>query len=460
MMTTMDIVKSDAPPDRPARAATAGSLLAMLVAALGTSIANVALPDLAVAFQAPIGLVQWAVTGYLLAITAGIVIAGRLGDLVGHRRALAAGLVLFVLAGAAAAMAPGLAVLIAARVVQGLGASLMMALPAAHLRAITPSALLGAAMGLLGTASAVGTALGPALGGGVIAASGWRAAFALTAALGIVALALLARGPAPEAKSAGAARLDLPGAFLLALASATFALALTRAEGSNMAALLALSAIAFAVFLRVEAVSSAPLVDPGALREPGLAAGLVMNALIATVMMATLIAGPVYLSRALGLPVAQVGLALAVGPVLSALSGVPSGRLVDRFGGRVAMVTGLAVVTAGALGLAFLPMAFGLPGYLSAIAVLTPGYQLFQAANTTEALTATPSDRRGVVSALLGLARNLGLVSGSAGLGGLFAWMAEPGGADKAASALQLTFTIAAVLAAVALAVALRPRRG
>ena len=124
------------------------------------------------------------------------------------------------------------------------------------------------------------------------------------------------------------------------------------------------------------------------------------------------------------------------------------------------MTAGLAAAAIGALGLAVLPMAFGLAGYLAAIAVLTPGYQLFQAANTTEALAVTAVDRRGVISALLGLARNLGLVSGAAGLGGLFAWIAEPGGAAAVTSALQVTFAVAAVLAAMALAIALRPRRG
>ncbi len=459
-MLKVGTIEEDQPADGAARAATAGSLLAMLLAALGTSIANVALPDLAAAFDAPLASVQWVVTCYLLAITAGIVIAGRLGDMFGHRRALVFGVVLFVLSGVVAALAPGLAVLIAARAMQGLGASLMLALPAAHLRAITPKNRLGAAMGLLGTASAVGTALGPALGGVVIGAASWRAAFVLTSALGIVALALLARGPGPVAAKAAKAGLDLPGALLLALGATAYALAFSRAEGRDTVLLLAVSGIAFWAFLRVEAKAPAPLVDPMALREPGLVAGMLMNALVATVMMATLIAGPVYLARALGLPVGQIGLVLAVGPVLSALTGFPSGRLVDRFGTRTVMTAGLAAAAIGALGLAVLPMAFGLAGYLAAIAVLTPGYQLFQAANTTEALAVAAVDRRGVISALLGLARNLGLVSGAAGLGGLFAWIAEPGGAAAVTSALQVTFAVAAVLAAMALAIALRPRRG
>ncbi len=442
----------------PVRGGAAGPVLAMLLAALGTSIPNVSLPELAAGFAAPMAAVQWVVTGYLLALTAGIVLAGRLGDLVGHGRALIAGTLLFALAGLVAALAPALPVLVAARIAQGLGAALMMALPAAHLRAVTPAAGLGAAMGMLGTASAVGTALGPALGGAAVAAFGWRAIFLLTAGLGAAAAAVLSRGGAPG-QGRERVQLDVRGAGLLALAVAAYALGLTRAEGWSSAALLGLAATAFVLFLRWEAAASSPLVDPAALREPGLAAGMAMNFLIATVMMATLIAGPVYLSRALGMAAAELGLVLAVGPVISALCGVPSGRLVDRFGGRKVMAAGLSAAMAGALGIAVLPMAFGPAGWLAAIAVLTPGYQLFQAANTTVAMAAARADRRGVVSALLGLARNLGLITGAAGLGGLFAALAAPGDIASVAWALRATFAVAAALAALALAIALRSRR-
>src|SRR5204863_836759 len=111
-----------------ARWALAGLSLSMLLSSLGTSIANVALPTLAEAFNASFQDVQWIVLAYLLAITTVIVSVGRLGDIVGRRRLLLAGIALFTLASALSGIAPTLWLLIAARAAQGLGAAIMMAL--------------------------------------------------------------------------------------------------------------------------------------------------------------------------------------------------------------------------------------------------------------------------------------------------------------------------------------------
>ena len=168
--------------------ALASLSLSMLLSSLGTSIANVGLPTLAQAFGASFQEVQWVVLAYLLAITTLIVSVGRLGDLIGRRRLLLAGIVLFTVASVLCGVAPTLWLLIAARAAQGLGAAVMMALTMAFVGETVPKARTGSAMGLLGTMSAVGTALGPSLGGVLIAGFGWRAIF-------LVNLPLWARWP-------------------------------------------------------------------------------------------------------------------------------------------------------------------------------------------------------------------------------------------------------------------------
>lgn len=145
------------------RWALASLSLSMLLSSLGTSIANVGLPTLAQAFNASFQQVQWVVLAYLLAITTLIVSVGRLGDLAGRRRLLLAGIFLFTVASALCGLAPTLSLLIASRAVQGLGAAIMMALTMAFVGETVPKAKTGSAMGLLGTMSAIGTALGPSL---------------------------------------------------------------------------------------------------------------------------------------------------------------------------------------------------------------------------------------------------------------------------------------------------------
>ena len=133
----------------------------MLMASLGTSIANVALPTLADAFDASFQQVQWVVLAYLLTITTLIVSVGRLGDLTGRRRLLVVGIILFTGAAILCGLAPTLPTLIAARALQGIGAAILMALALAFVAEIVPKGRIGSAMGLLGTMSAIGTALGP-----------------------------------------------------------------------------------------------------------------------------------------------------------------------------------------------------------------------------------------------------------------------------------------------------------
>src|SRR4051812_4325028 len=177
----------------PVRWALAGLSLSMLLSSLGTSIANVGLPTLAQAFDASFQDVQWIVLAYLLAITTLIVSVGRLGDMAGRRPVLLAGIVLFTVASALCGVAPTLGLLIAARAVQGLGAAIMMALAMALVGETVPKAKTGSAMGLLGTMSAVGTALGPTLGGVLIAGFGWPAIFLVNVPVGLVALELARR---------------------------------------------------------------------------------------------------------------------------------------------------------------------------------------------------------------------------------------------------------------------------
>jgi MFS family permease len=218
-----------------------------------------------------------------------------------------------------------------------------------------------------------------------------------------------------------------------------------------------------AVFVPLQLNRARPLIQLRMLRDPVLAGSLAINLLVATVMMATLVLGPVYLAHGLGLAAAVVGATMAVGPVVAMLSGIPAGRIVDSMGTGHVVVGGLAVMTLGTMGLALLPGTFGLAGYVAGIALLTPGYQMVQAANTTEVMAQAASDQRGVISGLLNLSRNLGLVTGASAMGVIFAF--GSGGPDVTVAApsdlgaaLRLTFLVAVALIVVAAAVAVLAR--
>lgn len=368
--------------------ALAGLALCMLLPSLGISIANVALPTLSAALGVGIERAQWVVLGYLLATTALVVGAGRLGDRLGRRRLLLAGVAVFTVGSGLCGLAQSLGQLVAARALQGAGAAVLMALPLALVGEAVPKGSAGRAMGLLGTMSAVGTALGPTLGGLLIAAWGWRAVFLAGLPLGLLALGLAWR-----TLPAGAER---PG--------------------------------------------TAPLPKPAQWREAG--PGLALNGLVALVMMATLIVGPFYLAQGLGLDAARVGLAMSVGPVVSALGGVPAGRLVDRFGSQACLRVGLAGMVAGPMLLAALPA--HVATYVLPLAVLTASYALVQAANNTAVMAGVAAERRGVVAGLLTLARNLGFIVGAPLMAAVFAAMGDAVAGMRASYALAAALMLAA----------------
>lgn len=438
---------------------------ATLTASLGISIASVLLPTLTRSFSATVSEVQWVVLAYLMSVTITIVSAGRLGDLFGHRRVLIGGLAVFIAASAISAMAPTLGVLIAGRALQGLGGAILIALPMSIARVFVPTARLGTAMGLLGTTSAVGTALGPSLGGLLLTWGDWRVAFWLLAGFAGVALALTITALAPRPERAGASlkEMDVPGTVVLVGALAAYALATSGGAAGlpvSPGLLIFAALVALVLFVIVETRVASPLVPMALLRDRTAGIGFVMNLAVGTVMMSTLVVGPFFLAFSLGLNDALIGLVLAVGPMVAALSGLPAGRLTDRLGAKRVMILGLVQTLLGLLCLAFLPRYVGTGGYVAALILLTPGFQLFLAANNTAVLAEAAQEQRGRLSGLLGLSRNLGLMTGASAMSTLFVVLLGTGDAAQAppadvAHAFSMTFTAAAGLALITLGLAL-----
>ncbi|MCA1243912.1 MFS transporter [Stappia stellulata] len=437
---------------------------ATLTAALGISIASVLLPTLSRSYGASVSQVQWVVLAYLMSMTVAVVSAGRLGDTFGHRRVLLSGLAVFVAGSLACATAPGLEWLILGRAVQGLGAAILIALPMSIARDMFSTARLGTSMGVIATMSAIGTALGPSVGGALLAWGDWRMTFHLLAGAGLVTfvLAAVSLGPGVARRRPTAREMDIPGTFLLMIAVAAYALATSGGAVRlpvGPAVLIPFAALAAVVFATIETRVASPLVPMHLLRDRKTGIGFVMNMIVGTIMMSTLVIGPFFLAFALGLNEALVGLVMAVGPAVASLAGIPAGRLTDRLGAKRVVRIGLAQIAVGLLCLAVLPRYFGVGGYVAALFTLTPAFQLFLAANNTTVLLDASPEQRGRLSGLLGLSRNLGLMTGASLMPSVFVAILGTGDAahasgDRVAHAFSMTFTAAAGVALLALGLA------
>lgn len=446
--------------------ALASLSLATLLSSLGTSIASVGLPSLMETFSASFQAVQWVVLAYLLAITTLVVSAGRLADMVGRRPLLLGGIALFTLASALCGTAPTLWLLIAARALQGLGAALMMALTLAFVAETVSKERTGRAMGLLGAMSSIGTTLGPSLGGMLIAGLGWRAIFLVNVPLGLLTLAIAwsALPAGDKAARPGQGKFDAVGTILLATTLAAYALAMTLGRGNFGAlniGLLALTGAGTVLFILAQKSAKNPLIRFASVRDPRFGASLAMSLIVATVMMATLVVAPFYLSRGLGLDAAMVGVVLTAGPLVSTLSALVAGRLSDRFGASRMMVAGLTSLAVGTFLLSLAMTKLGIASYVIPITVTCFGYALFQTSNNAAVMSGVGAGERGVIAGLLNLSRNLGLVTGASLMGAIFAAASAEAASraqlnsTAAARGMQVTFEVATVLVLVALLLSL-----
>lgn len=441
--------------------------LPMLLSSLATSIANVGLPTLTQALNASFQQAQWVVLAYLLAMTTSAISIGRMGDIIDKRLLLIAGIGLFTLASLGCAFAPTIEMLITARILQGLGAAAMMTLTLALVGETISQEKTGRAMGMLGTVSALGTALGPSLGGMLIAGFGWPAMFFINIPFGLLALFLALRYLPTNQTQILQPRsgFDPIGMLLLGLTLALYALSMTWGHGTFTAdnlGLLGGAAISAGLLIWAEKSAKNPLIQAAILRHSVLRGGLIMSALVSTIMMSTLIVGPFYLSGALGLPAQWVGLAMSAGPIVAALCGIPAGYGVDKLGVRIMVTCGLVGITFTAIVLAIIPTGLGVLGYIIPVCVMTAGYAIFQTANNTSMIQSVGAERRGVVSGMLNLSRNLGLITGASGMGAVFALASASQNIQLATvmnitQGMQLTYGVTALLAALALGISIIP---
>lgn len=453
------------PPPRPENTglAVAALVVVSVVAAMGMSIPNVAQPLISDDFGASVSSTQWVSLSYLLLSSLLVVPVGRLGDSIGRVKVLLGGTIVFTLASMVAGLAPSLVTLSIARGVMGSGGAAMMALPVALVRQTVPAHRIGRTMGLMGSSIAAGWALGPAFGGLVAAELGWRWVFFVLVPLSLAALLLsIAALPRRMGATGQPFTSDFKGLLVLAFSLSAYSVGLTlRPFGViGTATLVAAGVAALVLFVFLELRVQDPLVDFRLIQRARVYPGLITAFFASVVMMVFTVVPPYYLSLGLELEPRILGFAMAVGPTVAILSGVPAGWLVERFGARPIFFSGLTLLTIAAGAFVALPPLFGLVGFFIASVMLTPGNQMFMAANNTHVMAQSGSAHQGAVSGLLNLSRSLGSITGVALAAPIFdaaiERVATPTGA---VIGLQAAFAMAMGMGIVALLIAWRFER-
>ncbi len=393
----------------------------VFMATLDGSVVNVALPSIRTHLGASIGGVEAVVSVYLLVISATLLAAGRLGDVLGRRRVFTGGMLLFTLGSGLCGSAGSLPALVAARGIQALGAAAMMSMGPAIVTQIFPRERRGQALGAVSSVVAAGLTAGAPVGGAILSFASWHGVFLVNLPVGLIGAAWAWRA-LPEEPAGERLRFDLPGAAWLgvALAAAIGAVEAAPHSGRWVTALAAVAAVASAILWRVERRSAAPLVDPGLLADRTISLGLVAALLSYAALFHQMMLSPFFLADVKGLSQAGLAATLTVVPVALMVTSPISGWFSDRRGPRIPQVAGGVMVAAGLAWLGISDGATSMPAIVAAFALEGAGMGLFQPPNNSAVMGALPRAKLGSGGGLLATSRNVGMVLGVATGAALF----------------------------------------
>jgi EmrB/QacA subfamily drug resistance transporter len=411
--------------------------LSLLVLCLGTfailldtTIVNVALPSMITDLHASLDQAVWVVNSYLLVFCALLIVAGRLGDMLGPRRLFIAGLAVFALASAACGAAQSPGQLVAARVLQGISAAAMAPQAMVIIRAIFRRERMGAAFGVFSSMVGLAAVTGPVLGGVLTTYLSWRWVFYVNLPVAAAGIAL-AFALVPEIRTGRRHRRDLVGVVLAStgLAAVTYGLIEgqryawgTVASGITTPEIIAAGVAVLAGFVAWERRHREPLLPLGLFHDRTFAIMVVLNVVVQFALQSMLLVNGFNLQSVLGMTAVHAGLTgLPLTLALTALAPF-AGRLTDRLGGKYVLMTGLAVYAAGIAGITAVASTHATSlTFAPVLLVAGLGMGAIFAPLVTMAMRAAPPALAGAASGVLNTGRQLGATLGGAVTGAVLA---------------------------------------
>jgi EmrB/QacA subfamily drug resistance transporter len=392
-------------------------ILAQFMVVIDFTIVQVALPSIGREFGVSINGLQWIVTAYSLTLAGFLMLSGRMGDIYGHKRLFIIGVLLFSLASLAGGLAPSDIVLIVARVLQGLGAAMASATGLSILVAAFPEGKeRNRVLGVIAAASGSGFAAGMILGGVITTTFGWRWVFDINVPIGLVVSLLSIKyiSSITHRRTCEHKHFDIFGAVSVTAGLMLLVYSLNVAQNIGIGSLLTLelllsSVVVLAAFVLIEYRSKAPLMPLGFLRRSSIfeanAVGLLQVA--ASVGMIFILTN--YFQQMLGYSALSAGLAFVpIGVVFLVVSGFLSARLVNRFGVKPILISGMTLQTIGYLLLSRISLTENYLGLLGLMLLNGVGTGLGFTAINVAALTGTKRGEEGLASGLINTSRQIG----------------------------------------------------
>lgn len=397
-------------------------LTGVLMSVLDGFMVNVALPTVTSHFNVSIGLSQWMITGYLLAMTSLFIVFAKISEFTGKTKLYIAGFSLFTLSSVACGLAPGMELLIAFRIVQGIGAAMVSGISGAILFEAFPPEERGRAMGSIAATYGIVALIAPGIGGFITGHFGWQFIFFVNVPIGIVLVACAAKYLKGETMIAQRREVDWVGAAALIVSVVSLMLFFSElANGLAITPTAAAYAIVFGLslvaFLFHESRCSKPLLDLSIFSDRKFTLPVISMILSYVAIIGLNVLGPFYFEGVMSYSPLQVGLLLMLTPFAMMFAAPLGGWLYDRYRWKFTTAAGMLLLVAAylLLGFAFATVNFGL--IVAALILRGIGDGVFQSSNSVEIMSAVPPDKfalaSGVTSTAGNLANGLGVLMAS-----------------------------------------------
>ena len=392
-------------------------LMGATMSALDVSIVNVAMPTLKNTFNVSMAVIEWIVMAYMLALTIFLPFFGRLADIFGRSRLYNIGFIVFSAGSLLCGISYTAGFMIASRVVQAIGAGLLQANSVAIITHVFPSNERGKAIGIQGAVQAIAMAVGPFVGGILIATVGWRSIFFINIPIGILGTVAALFILPSDRKTQEREKIDYLGTAFFASGLAFLMLAFNEGVKLGWASHTIVMYFGFGImsllfFVITELKVEHPLIDLELFRNAAFLLGNLTGMLSYYVLFAVMFFMPFYLERVLGCSVTLTGLLLT--PLLLAMAVVApfSGHISDKYGSRIMTTSGTLISAAACFSLIFMGESVKMPILAGTMVLLGVGLGLFTPSNNSAIMGAAPKEKLGVAGGVLNMTRSLGLIFG------------------------------------------------
>lgn len=399
--------------------------IVVFMCTLDGSIVNIALPVLEQDLNAGFASVQWVVLGYMLVTATLLLSIGRLADMIGKKSIYITGVIIFTISSALCGISSSIEMLIASRILQGVGAAMVMALGTAIVTEAFPPSERGKALGLIGLMVSVGGISGPTVGGLILGSFTWHWIFLVNLPFGLIGALMVIRF-VPAVRPPGGEPFDFRGAAALFFCLFCLLMAMTTGQTTGFLewstlVLFAGFLVSLAAFLWIEQHTTHPVIDLGMFHNRLFSVNLVTGSITFICSAGLVLLLPFYLENVLQFDSRLSGLLLSTVPIAMGITAPLAGALSDRFGSRPLTVIGLAVLFFAYISANTLAVDTTFWGYFLRLLPVGVGMGLFQSPNNSAIMGSAPRERLGVASGLLSMTRLIGQTAGISILGALWA---------------------------------------